>query len=32
VLFWLFGEKATKRLTQPEPDAAQGAAGAQEAY
>ena len=32
VLFWLFGEKATQRLTQPEPDAPQGAAGAQEAY
>ena len=32
VLFWLFGEKATKRLTQPEPDAVQGAARTQEAY
>ena len=32
VLFWMFGEKATKRLTQPEPDAPRGAAGTQEAY
>ncbi len=32
VLFWLFGEKATQRLTQPEPDASAGAPGAQEAY
>ena len=32
VLFWLFGEQATKRLTQPEPDAPHGATGAQEAY
>ena len=32
VLFWLFGEKATKRLIQPEPDAPQSAPGAQEAY
>jgi HME family heavy-metal exporter len=31
VLFWLFGEKATKRLTKPEPDAAPGATPAQEA-
>ena len=32
VLFWLFGEKATRRLIQPEPDAPQGATGTQEAY
>jgi HME family heavy-metal exporter len=32
VLFWLFGEKASRRLTQPEPAAAQSAAGTQEAY
>jgi HME family heavy-metal exporter len=32
VLFWLFGEKATKRLTEADIDAQQGAAGAQEAY
>ena len=32
VLFWLFGEKATRRLTQPGPDAAQGATGTLEAY
>jgi HME family heavy-metal exporter len=32
VLFWLFGEKATKRLTQPDPDARQDAADAQESY
>ena len=32
VLFWLFGEKATKRLTEPETDAPEGATGAQEAY
>jgi CzcA family heavy metal efflux pump len=32
VLFWLFGEKATKRLTQLEPDAPEGATSAQEAY
>ncbi len=32
VLFWLFGEKATQRLTQPEAEAPQGAAGTQEAY
>ena len=32
VLFWLFGEKATKRLTHPEPDLPQGTAGTQEAY
>ena len=32
VLYWLFGEKATQRLVQPEPDAPQGNPGAQEAY
>ncbi len=32
VLFWLFGEKATKRLTRPEPDAAPSAGVTQEAY
>lgn len=32
VLFWLFGEKATKRLTQPEPDAPQDKSPAQEAF
>jgi len=32
VLYWLFGEKATARLVQPEPDAPQGATGTQEAY
>jgi CzcA family heavy metal efflux pump len=32
VLFWLFGERATQRLTQLEPDAPEGATGAQEAY
>jgi CzcA family heavy metal efflux pump len=32
VLFWLFGEKATKRLTQPEPETPQGDASAQQAY
>ena len=32
VLFWLFGEKATQRLTQPEPQAVQAAAGTQDAY
>jgi len=32
VLYWLFGEKATQRLVQPEPDAPQGITGAQEAY
>jgi HME family heavy-metal exporter len=32
VLFWLFGEKTTKRLTQPEPDAVQGTTPTQEAY
>ncbi len=32
VLFWLFGEKATKRLTQSEPESPVGAPEAQEAY
>lgn len=32
VLFWLFGEKATKRLLQSEPDPSQGSARPQEAY
>jgi len=32
VLFWLFGEKATKRLTQPEPDALPDESPAQEAF
>jgi HME family heavy-metal exporter len=32
VLFWLFGEKATKRLTEPEADTPEGAPGTQEAY
>ena len=32
VLFWLFGEQATQRLTHAEPDASQGAAVTQEAY
>ncbi|MDH4391421.1 MAG: efflux RND transporter permease subunit [Aquabacterium sp.] len=32
VLFWLFGEKATKRLTEPEADTTEGATGTQEAY
>ncbi|GCL64730.1 efflux RND transporter permease subunit [Pseudaquabacterium pictum] len=32
VLFWLFGEQATKRLIQPEADAPDGAPGPQEAY
>ena len=32
VLYWLFGEKATKRLTQPDADPAQDANGSQEAY
>jgi HME family heavy-metal exporter len=32
VLFWLFGEKATKRLIQPERDAHLGATETQEAY
>ena len=32
VLFWLFGEKATKRLVEPEPDAPLSAASTQEAF
>lgn len=32
VLFWLFGERATQRLTQPESVATDGAPGAQEAH
>jgi HME family heavy-metal exporter len=32
VLFWLFGEKATQRLTAPDPEAAADAAPPQEAY
>jgi CzcA family heavy metal efflux pump len=32
VLFWLFGERATQRLTHPEAETPQGATGAQEAY
>jgi HME family heavy-metal exporter len=32
VLFWLFGEKATQRLLEPDPDTPQGATGTQEAY
>jgi CzcA family heavy metal efflux pump len=32
VLFWLFAEKATMRLAQPQPDAAQGQMPSQEAY
>ena len=32
VLFWLFGEKATKRLVQTEAEPAAAAAGVQEAY
>jgi hypothetical protein len=32
VLFWLFGKKATQRLTEPEADASAGATGALEAY
>ena len=32
VLFWLFGQKATQRLLQCEPDAPQARAGSQEAY
>jgi len=32
VLFWLFGETATQRLTHPEPETPQGATGTQEAY
>ncbi len=32
VLFWLFGEKATKRLVQSVPEAPEGSTGTQEAY
>ena len=32
VLFWLFGEKATQRLVQPDPDAQQGATETRESY
>jgi HME family heavy-metal exporter len=32
VLFWLFGENATHRLTKPEAEEPEGAAGTQEAY
>ncbi|MBK9364560.1 MAG: efflux RND transporter permease subunit [Rubrivivax sp.] len=32
VLFWLFGEKATRRLSQPDPDPPQGVAGPWQAY
>ena len=32
VLFWLFGENATQRLLEPDPDTPQGATGTQEAY
>jgi CzcA family heavy metal efflux pump len=32
VLFWLFGEKATLRLTAPEPEAAPASTSTQEAY
>jgi HME family heavy-metal exporter len=32
LLFWLFGEKATKRLTEPAADTPEGATGTQEAY
>jgi HME family heavy-metal exporter len=32
VLYWLFGEKATKRLVQSERESPEGATGAQEAY
>ena len=32
VLFWLFGEKATQRLLEPDPDTPQGATVTQEAY
>jgi HME family heavy-metal exporter len=32
VLYWLFGEKATRRLTQPDADPTQHAIGGQEAY
>ena len=32
VLYWLFGEKATRRLIEPDPGVPQGAANTQEAY
>jgi HME family heavy-metal exporter len=32
VLYWLFGEKATKQLVQSEPESPEGATGSQEAY
>jgi HME family heavy-metal exporter len=32
VLFWLFGEKATKRLVRSEPDATPAEAPTQEAF
>jgi HME family heavy-metal exporter len=32
VLYWLFGEKATKRLVQSGPESPEGATGSQEAY
>ena len=32
VLFWCFGEKATKRLTQPDPESPPGSQATQEAY
>ena len=32
MLFWMFGRKATLRLLEPDSDAAQGTAAAQEAY
>ena len=32
VLFWCFGEKATKRLTQPDPESPAGSQATQEAY
>ena len=32
VLFWLFGEKATQRLVQPDPDVQQGATETRESY
>lgn len=32
VLFWMFGEKATRQLTQPDPDAPKAASGTDEAY
>ncbi len=32
VLFWLLGEKATRRLTQPQPDEKRGAAATEDAF